>query len=214
MLDRLDEHNRAPYIFVRQLKSEGGMAKRGPVPRGEFHNKSAVLSTRIREDTRAALERAAAASGKSLSQEIEYRLRSSFDKDRVISAEFGNRQNYALLRLLASLFDSAPNEGPWLHDPENFNHILDSINRVLIALRPNGADSDAETDRLVGELNAAALADELARADPSMPPDQAANRFNYVKAGLGEAVAGRLRSLEELSGMNADEPARNPRREK
>ena len=35
---------------------------RGPIPRGEFQNKSRVLSTRIREDTRKALEEAGAGS--------------------------------------------------------------------------------------------------------------------------------------------------------
>lgn len=187
--------------------------RRGPIPRGEFQNKSRVLSTRIREDTRKALAEAASASGRSLSQEIEYRLRRSFDNDRMISEKFGNRQNYALLRMLASLFDQAPNERKsWLYDPDNFNHVCDSITRVLLALRPPGADAPDDRDRFFGELNASAVADELGAADAAMPPDESANTLNFIKADLGD-VADRLKALQG-SGMGPGERARIRRSKK
>jgi hypothetical protein len=174
------------------------MGKRGPVPRGEYSNKSRVLSTRIREDTRAALEGAAAESGRSLSQEIERRLRQSFDQDRLISAKFGTRQNYALLRLLASLFDTAPgNNESWLNDADNYNHVAHSIRVVLDALRPGDARPFAELDQMMGEWNADAAAGAVAEADASMPPNRAGNALNYIKADLGEAVVDRLKSLSE-----------------
>jgi hypothetical protein len=47
----------------------------GRKPRGEFQGKSAVLTTRITPETRAALEHAAAKGKRSLSQEVEYGLR-------------------------------------------------------------------------------------------------------------------------------------------
>jgi len=189
------------------------MPVRGPIPRGEFQNKSRVLSTRIREDTRKALEEAAAVSGRSLSQEIEYRIRRSFDNDRIISEKFGSRQNYALLRLLASLFDHAPNEHrSWLHDPDNFNHVCDSIARILLALNPSAVGAPDERDQFFGLLNASAIADELGAADATMPPDDAGNALNFIKSDLGN-VADRLKKLEG-SGMGHGERARIRRRQK
>ena len=57
------------------------MAKAGRKPKGEYSGKSAVFSTRIRPDTRDALWQAAKASGRTLSQEVEFRLRRSIDED-------------------------------------------------------------------------------------------------------------------------------------
>jgi hypothetical protein len=60
--------------------------KRGPgggrKPRGEFKGKTAMLTTRITPETRGWLESAAQKSGRSLSQEVEYRLRQSLTKNR------------------------------------------------------------------------------------------------------------------------------------
>ena len=64
------------------------MGKRGPHPKGEYGGKiarTAVLSTRLQPDTRARLSEAAKASGRSLSQELEHRLRGSFiEEDKVV----------------------------------------------------------------------------------------------------------------------------------
>jgi hypothetical protein len=49
------------------------MGKRGRVPKGEYAGKTEVMSFRITPDTKVALRRAAAASGRSLSQEAEHR---------------------------------------------------------------------------------------------------------------------------------------------
>src|SRR5215831_11735233 len=54
----------------------------GRKPRGEFHGKTAMLTTRITPGTRAALDRAVQKSGRSLSQEVERRLDASFAKER------------------------------------------------------------------------------------------------------------------------------------
>jgi predicted transcriptional regulator len=53
----------------------------GRKPRGEFKGKSATLTTRITPGTRAAMERAAQKSGRSLSQEVECRLDASLAKE-------------------------------------------------------------------------------------------------------------------------------------
>lgn len=183
------------------------MARRGPVPRGEYVNKSRVLSTRIKEDTRAALEDAAAESGRSLSQEIEHRLRKSFDDDLRISDRFGSRENYAVIRLLVSLFEKAPNGSKsWLDDPDNFNHVLASITSVLNALRPPGAPEEpTETDLFLADINSARLADDMAAADAMVPPDDP-NPMNHIKSDLGPRRADRLKKLEG-SGIGASERA-------
>lgn len=53
----------------------------GRKPKGEIAGKSALLSTRIRPDTRAMLKRAAKEAGRSVSQEAELRLIRSFASD-------------------------------------------------------------------------------------------------------------------------------------
>jgi hypothetical protein len=54
----------------------------GRKPRGEFKGKSATLTTRIMTETRQALDNAAKESGRSLSQEVERRLRDSLSRAR------------------------------------------------------------------------------------------------------------------------------------
>src|SRR5205809_413957 len=49
----------------------------GRKPQGEFSNKRAMLATRVTMETRKALDAAARNSGRSLSQEVEHRLRDS-----------------------------------------------------------------------------------------------------------------------------------------
>jgi uncharacterized protein (DUF1778 family) len=57
------------------------MGKRGPKATIEFKDKTAVMSTRIRQDTREMLQAAADRHGHSLSQEIERRLRAPATED-------------------------------------------------------------------------------------------------------------------------------------
>src|SRR5688572_13310257 len=83
------------------------MGKRGPKPTGPYGDKTKVLSTRITAPTRAALERAAAKSKRSLSSEIEYRLRRSFDEDQKIEEIFFSREIYAFVRLVAEAMNMA-----------------------------------------------------------------------------------------------------------
>ena len=50
------------------------MARRGRPPKGEYPEKKPVFASRIREDTWEMLQRAAAKSGRSLSQEFGFKL--------------------------------------------------------------------------------------------------------------------------------------------
>jgi hypothetical protein len=173
------------------------MAKRGPAPRGEYAGKSKVLSTRIRPDTRAALELAKKDSGRSLSQEIEYRLRRSFQADDKIEAAFGSRRNYRLMQLISictqTVFDPDKfnPDADWLDDPASFEIAFRAVVTLLEAVRPPGAIPKSSD---FGWLNAtqtpAHLLHGVQKADASLPLGVSERRHlaNVIKAELGEVV--------------------------
>jgi hypothetical protein len=76
---------------------------RGRAPKGEYAGKIEVMSFRLTPDTKAALRRAAATSGRSLSQETEHRLRRGLDDEEAISKLWGDVKTSAMLRLAAPL---------------------------------------------------------------------------------------------------------------
>src|SRR5437764_2003320 len=85
------------------------MGKRGPQPKGEYGTKigrTAVLSTRLQPETRALLIAATKTSGRSLSQELEHRLRRTFSEDKNAVEFFGNQSNAAILKLIGAVIQS------------------------------------------------------------------------------------------------------------
>jgi hypothetical protein len=68
--------NKELFVMARKRAPGGGRK-----PRGEFRGKSSTLTTRITAETREALDRAAEKNDKSLSQEVERRLRDSIRND-------------------------------------------------------------------------------------------------------------------------------------
>lgn len=97
------------------------MGKRGPAPKGEFTGNSAVLSIRIRPDTRAGIEAASKKSGRSMSQECQARLQRSLDADQKIADDFGSRRNYRVWRILSDLLAQSRVDQDWLDNPEKFD---------------------------------------------------------------------------------------------
>src|SRR5262249_14321658 len=87
----------------------------GRKPRGPFKGKSATLTTRITPETRAALERAAQKSGRSLSQEVEHRLDGSIRREREHAR---NRHVRALAEAVALVTErvEGATEKRWLDD--------------------------------------------------------------------------------------------------
>jgi hypothetical protein len=86
------------------------MGRRGPPPKGEYGGKigrTAVLSTRLQPDTRARLVAAKTASGRSLSQELEHRLRRTFIEEDKAVEFYGTEQNAAVVRLIGATIQSA-----------------------------------------------------------------------------------------------------------
>lgn len=188
------------------------MGKRGPPPKGEYSGKSKVLSTRIRPDTRAALEAAKKESRRSLSQEIEHRLQRTFVEDDKIEAALGGRQNFAIMRLITNVMQSTRNVGKkadWRTDPYAFDQMLKAVNAVLLALRPPG-DPPSSMDQILdagghsqGIGNAITALTEVQTADPSLPLHKGTRRDQrnrFLLADLGE-LAGR----PKLFGRTAEE---------
>jgi hypothetical protein len=181
------------------------MGKRGPQPKGEYGHtirRTAVLSTRLQPDTRARLSEAAKAEKRSLSQELEHRLRRTFIDDDKIIDFYGSQPNAAILKLLGSVIqatgtswlvktadgwvpDIHKDPGEWLRDRKLFDQVLTAIIHSLRWFQPG------ESDRQ--ELNyhstAEQILDEIRAADPSIPMWKRSTRQHamaVLKDGLGK----------------------------
>jgi hypothetical protein len=176
------------------------MGKRGPSAKGEFGDKSAVLSTRISAELRAALEASVERTGLTLSREIEHRLRRTFSDEEKIEAAFGSERNYRLMQMAAlAIRHAAWNvENPdadWIDDPVAFEIALRAVNNILEALRPpSGAPRlDPLAERSAVEEPARIWRDVQA-ADASLPLNNTGRKHlaNRTKAALGK-IADRAR---------------------
>jgi hypothetical protein len=180
------------------------MARTGPAPRGEYVDKAKTLSTRITADLRAALDAAKEKSGRSLSQEIEYRLRRSFEEDTKIKDIFGGRENYAIARLIGCLLDS--HGGDWKTDEENFDYVIASVALVLRlfgprATRPhiveiNPADGVPDRTQMAAFITGRVIAAEVVDA-PDGLPTIAGDPYPHIKADLPGDVVDRLGELAD-----------------
>jgi hypothetical protein len=172
------------------------MAK-GPAPRGEYVGKSSVFSTRIRPDLRQKLEQAAKKTGRSLSQEIEHRLRRSFVEDEKISEMFGDRRTFLLMQMMAMAIqfkgdDSRP--GEWLEHPDDFEIAIAAALAVLEAVRPPGSvDTDnpfvAFANRGLGETISSRIWNAVKAANPALPLNRGTRSDHWnamAKTDLGE----------------------------
>jgi hypothetical protein len=202
--------------FVRQFSVEGlKMGKRGPAPTGEYGDKSQVLSTRIRADTRAALVAAAENSGRSLSQEIEHRLRRTFTDDENIVDAFGSRRNYALMKLIASVIETTANlkrpNADWLDVPYAFDQVTRAIAAVLEKIRPagelpNSIDDDEMLDhggRMQWKVNTLEVLRAVQVADAKLPLTKGSRR-QHTMAKLKSDI-GDIADRAVLYGRTADE---------
>ncbi len=190
------------------------MGKRGPQASGGYGDKTAVLSTRITGDLRQSLEDAAATSGRSLSSEIEHRLRRSFDDDRVID-QLGGQQLYAILRTVAATMSMAgtgwvseldsPTDPPvdWLNDPYGYERAFWAVVTVLDAMRPPG---DLSEDEVLSRLQARYgkgfanfVLDEIAEAPPVLatPQDQLSNTQRTIRRIASELSPARRDNLKD-----------------
>ena len=117
---------------------------RGRAPKGEYAGKTEVMSFRLTPDTKAALRRAAATSGRSLSQEAEHRLRRGLDEEETISKLWGDVKTSAMLRLAAQVVQSLgtmrDTKVHWTADAKVFDSAIEAIAGTLKLFRPLHAE--------------------------------------------------------------------------
>jgi hypothetical protein len=150
------------------------MAKRGRRPKGEYPEKKRVFASRVREDTWQKLQRAAAKSGRSLSQEFEFRLRRGLDEDEKIETTFGDPKTYGLMKLAAqaikSMCELRNTKVHWTADVEAFDLAIEVITRTLKGFRPHelrAADLEVRPELATPAL--VEIAREIQAADPARP---------------------------------------------
>lgn len=102
--------------------------KRGRPATGE-KAKREVIAVRATQEFRAKIDRAAAASGRSMSQEIEYRLEQSFKEDE----DLGGVEQAEILRLTQTIMDhvSARMGRSWLEDATGAEIVASAVSRLL-----------------------------------------------------------------------------------
>ena len=98
--------------------TEATRAHGGRPPAGPFRDRRGPLTTRLTDETRAALEAASQASGRSLGQEAEYRLAASFAEDKERQDAFGGPELDALFKMMAGVAEILQRQmgRPWFSD--------------------------------------------------------------------------------------------------
>jgi hypothetical protein len=193
------------------------MGKRGPQPRGEYAGKSAVMSTRIRPDTRAMLVEAARSNNRSLSQEIEGRLRRTFSDDEKISEVFGSRQTFALMKLIGSIIEAIgrPDRVPghpirtdWVRSSYLRAQVRMAINVVLDALPPpegNHIPALAKRAELKGQTRAREIIERVRRADLRLALTKRTagqHKDAVLKADLGEIIDPKPKTVAAIASAS------------
>jgi hypothetical protein len=118
------------------------MAQRGRPPKDEASRKSEPVSIRLTPDLRARLEaeRRDADPERTLSQEIELRIRESFDFDKTKQQLLGGNDHYWLMRLLAEQIASIEFQTAhyFLDDKFTFDQVKTAIITVVDHFDPPG----------------------------------------------------------------------------
>jgi hypothetical protein len=129
----------------------------GRKPRGDYRGKAATFTTRIQPELRAALDKAARESNRSLSQEVERRLDESFKIAAKIARDFGPPHIAAFSHLVSEVGRMAElmTGKRWREDRFTFEAFKSAVNILLDRLAYDGdlqlpercALSANETDR-------------------------------------------------------------------
>jgi hypothetical protein len=142
---------------MKNEKAKSSSRRPGPRPQGPFEDKRRTLTTRITDETRAALDAAAAANGRSLSQEIEFRLERSFAGERayadMIQLAFGGAEPYGLLQVFIAMArqqEARKGDGTsWTQDKETFIRAVDAWKDFVEKQQNNPESNLAFFGRLV-----------------------------------------------------------------
>lgn len=169
-----------------------------------------MFSTRMSLALRENLERASAKSKKSLSQEIEDRLRRSFDVEKQITESFEGKEKYGLARLFIEIIEAAEMSTflGWAEDPYVHQATVCAVASVLGAFRPDGEanrptrvpDFFGDDPAIFGQSIARGILQQLLDSGDEPPMDQGRTRyakqlkiFPRIRINLGEKLIGRLK---------------------
>jgi hypothetical protein len=141
---------------------------------------------------------AAKASGRSISEEIEYRLERSFENERRVYEVFGDRDVYGIMRVIGAAIHEAGSAAGfyathsldgaagWLRQPWAYDQAVKAAMRVFDALRPEGDPSPPEQleHQNLGRGFASGILNEIARGKARITPDNVA-RTEELRRELG-----------------------------
>ena len=107
--------------------------RRGRPPLAPGIAKRHPLNMRTSKDLRDRLEASASASGRSLAQEVEFRIYDSFQHERDIDEIFGGRAIYSLMEMFAEALKIVESETrkSWRRDRETYKVVLGIYASVL-----------------------------------------------------------------------------------
>jgi hypothetical protein len=150
---------------MSRKRASGG----GRKPQGEFSNKRAMLATRVTTETRKALDAAARKSGRSLSQEVEHRLRDSLKvSDKADRQPESAALAYLVTRLAETI--SAVSKGRWHRNRWCIETLKFAVTKLLDQVPALDSDQPAHLDNFTPEILGTALGLQVflnvERADP------------------------------------------------
>lgn len=104
---------------------------RGRPPRHQGERLSKNRTFRVRGSLDGRLQAAAAASGRSVSEEIEFRLDQSFDRDAFIGVLLGGDENAKVLQSIAMVMKLESRSGHWLKDANTAGTVRQAVNFII-----------------------------------------------------------------------------------
>ena len=183
-----------------------------PARAKRYPSKSDVINFRIQPSTKTALQKAAAASGRTMSAETEHQLH------RALS-DMGTGRTHAIFATIAMTIDgflapvrpdtgkpAKPARAKWWDDPRLFDQAAKLTAAALELLRPQGPPSP-EVEDPIGEHSARfaieATLREIQTADPAIPFAQ--QKPNQRWLALLKQDLGPLADRPSVFGLTADE---------
>jgi hypothetical protein len=180
---------------------------RGRPPKPEAERKRGNLTMRLRDATRLALEDAAAANQRSLSEEcearLEYSLRDQRLFDEAIDLEYGEG-TAGILALLREIIQQVANEclpritrapgATWMAHPPTYDQTIHAINFALEMLRPPSDPPYVADNNTPGEISATIVL--LAVAEPGFAP-----LAKQLAEKLGPGLVDRIRAKEPIKAI-------------
>jgi hypothetical protein len=157
---------------------------------------------------------ASKANGRSLSQELEHRLRAAFVEDDKAVDWYGSGQTAAVVKLIGATIQSTSarvskrGRHDWLREQWLFDDVMAAIAHALLWFRPGGDSGTRSTTFSSGTNKADELMDEIRSADPSLSILEGSTRQHamaMLKDKLGDLVTDR-KPYDDLRKPQPREP--------